>query len=106
MTEGLAIEIAKQKMQQLGNGKEYLFHLRHLQISPLTQVKLKAQNELFILIKPPDDVKVYSKAGIYNMMDTDINEMQYVHRGLTTVFNQHKQDHLHVKFLQVTPKIK
>jgi len=106
MTEGLAIELAKQKMLELGVGENYLIRFRHFQIAPLSQVKLKGFNELLILVRPDYNVKVYSKAGIYNEQDNGINEMQYVHRGVTVIFNQKKDAYLQVKVLQVIPKLK
>lgn len=102
MTEGLAIEIAKQKMAELEQ-ENYLFRLRHFQLAPLTQFELKAFNELLILIQPDDQLKVYSKTGIYNKQDKGINEMQYLHTGVTTLYNQ-SPEYLHIKLLQVIPK--
>jgi hypothetical protein len=106
MTEGLAIELAKRKMEELGNGENYLVRLRHFQIAPVSKVELKADNELFILIAPDEQVKVFSKAGVYNILDNKINEMQYLHRGNICIINQSTKTFIQVKFLQVIPKIK
>ena len=106
MTEGFALELAKQTMNELGVGENYLIRFRHFQIPPASKIELKAQNELLIIIKPNRFLKVYSKAGIYNELDNRINEMQYIHRGRTTIINQLKKDYLQVKILQVIPKLK
>lgn len=106
MTEGLAIEVAKQKMLELGAHENYLIRFRHFQLAPMSEIKLNGYNELLILIRPQSHVIVQSKAGIYNEQDTGINEMQYVHRGLVKISNQQKADYLHVKVLQVIPKLK
>jgi len=106
MTEGLAIELAKQKMLELGVGENYLIRFRHFQVAPLSGIKLKGFNELLILVRPDADLKVYSKTGIYNEKDSRINEMQYVHRGVTVIFNQRKEGFLQVKLLQVIPMLK
>jgi len=106
MTEGLAIEIAKQKMMEIGVGENYLIRFRHFQIQPLSKVELKGHNEFLILIQPDRYIKVYSKAGIYNELDNGINEMQYVHRGVTVLFNQQTRGTLQVKVLQVIPTLK
>ncbi|MBL4862834.1 MAG: hypothetical protein JKY09_07455 [Crocinitomicaceae bacterium] len=106
MTEGLAIEIAKQKMMELGVGENYLIRFRHIQLAPLSKLELKGHNELLILIHPDPYLKVYSKAGIYNQKDDGINEMQYMHRGLTVIFNQGTEYYLQVKVLQVIPRLK
>ena len=101
MTEGLAIEIAKKKMQELGSGDNYLIRLRHIQLAPEQQLLIKGFNELLILIEPSSDLYVFSKAGIYDINDTGINEMQYIHRGETTLKNQNALEVLHVKLLQI-----
>lgn len=106
MTEGTAIEIAKKMMLELGIGDDYIFRYRHFQIAPQKEVKIKGYNELYILLHPEADLKAYSKAGIYNIQDKGINEMQYVHRGYITLINQGKGAYLQVKVLQVIPKLK
>lgn len=106
MTEGLAIELAKRKMEELSVGENYLLRFRHFQIAPVSKLELKASNELFILIDPDSMIKVFSKAGVYNVQDNKINEMQYIHRGNITVINQGKKEFMQVMFLQVIPKLK
>jgi len=106
MTEGMALELAKQTMKELGVGENYLIRFRHFQIPPSSKIELKSQNELLIIIKPFKYLKVYSKAGIYNELDNRINEMQYIHRGVTTLINQMKEGYLQAKLLQVIPKLK
>lgn len=105
MTEGLAIEIAKQMMQEQGVNDQYIYRYRHFQLAPLGKLELKGHNELLILIRPDEQVKAYSKAGIYNVLDTRINEMQYLHRGVVTIINQSRDRYLQVKLLQVIPKL-
>ncbi|MBL4862070.1 MAG: hypothetical protein JKY09_03515 [Crocinitomicaceae bacterium] len=103
MNEGTAIEIAKQKMRELGICEnDYIFRYRHLRIDPLEKRILKGENNLFILISPSYYVKITSKAGEYNMLDTGINEMQHVHRGLITVENLSEKQ-LDVRFIQIIP---
>ena len=106
MTEGLAIELARQQMMELGNGEDYIIRLRHFQIPPSSKIQLTGHNELLILIRPEHEVKMYSKSGIYNELDNRINEMQYLHRGLTVIINQKSEGYLQVKVLQVIPKLK
>ena len=106
MTEGMALELAKQTMNELGVGENYLIRFRHFQIPPSSKIELKAHNELLIIIKPYRFLKVYSKSGIYNELDSRINEMQYIHRGVTAIINQMKEGYLQAKILQVIPKLK
>jgi hypothetical protein len=103
MTEGTAIELAKQKMKESGE-ENYILRFRHFQLPPISKVELNAYNELLILIRPEPYVKMYSKTGIYNSQDTKINEMQYLHQGATIIINQDYKNHLQVKVLQVIPK--
>ena len=105
MTEGLAIELAKRKMEELGVGENYLLRLRHFQIGSLSKLELDGENHLYILVDPDNLTKVYSKAGVYNVLDEKLNEMTYLHRGKITVNNQ-GGGYLQVKFLQVIPKNK
>ena len=106
MTEGFALELAKQAMNEMGVGENFLIRFRHFQVPPSSKIELKANNELLIIVKPSRYLKVYSKAGIYNELDSRINEMQYIHRGLTVIINQQRKGFLQVKILQIIPKIK
>ena len=105
MTEGLAIEIARQMMQEQGVNENYTFRLRHFQLAALATLKIRAHNELYILLNPDNQIRVSSKAGTFNLTDARINEMQYIHRGVITLINQSKGIPTHVKMLQVIPKL-
>ena len=105
MTEGLATELARQKMKELGVGTNYLLRFRHLQLGPLQKKEISASNELIILIHPNEKLKVFSNAGIFNLRDKRINEFQYVHRGETIIINQDKDEFQFVTFLQVIPTL-
>ena len=105
MNEGTAIEIAERKMSEMGVGDNYILRYRHLRLDPLEKQKIKAENHLYILIRPSKSIKVASKAGIYDMIDSGINELQYTHRGLILIENLVKA-RVDVKFIQVIPKQK
>ena len=106
MTEGLAIEVACAKMQELGVGKDYLIRYRHFQILPSGQLILKDKNDLMILLTPDVDTRVQSRTGIYDIKDLGIVEMQYLHSGEITIDNQNIKLPIQVKFLQVIPTLK
>lgn len=106
MTEGLAIEIAKQMMKEQGIGDQYIIRFRHFLIPTSGTLEIKAHNELFILLRPEYLFSVSSMAGTYNLADIRINEMQYLHRGLITIVNKSKGTPVFVKMLQVIPKLK
>jgi len=103
MTEGLAIEIAAQKMCELGIGKDYLLRYRHFLVEPSGTRVIKGDNHLYILLTPETDARVNSKNGIYDARDIAINEMQYLHSGEITLFNQNPKVLVSIKFLQVIP---
>lgn len=102
MTEGTAIDLAKKRMQKLGI-TDYLIRYRHLQIAPLKSIELEGENNFYYLIQPGSYTKVQSKAGVYDLRDNAINEMQYIHRGRITVSNLYQKRYLQVKFIQVIP---
>ena len=81
MNEGTAIDFAEKRMKELGI-ENYLVRYRHLQIAPLSQITLDGENHLYLLVQPNIYTRVKSKAGIYNVRNNAINEMQYIHRVL------------------------
>lgn len=103
MTEGLAIEIACAKMQELGIGKDYLLRYRHFQLQGSETMNLKSDNDLFILLTPEADTRVYSRMGIFDLKDFAVSEMQYIHSGNITIENLNIKFPIQVKFLQVIP---
>lgn len=105
MNEGTAIEIAEQKMKELGVGKEYIIRYRHLMLDAGEKKKIKGENHLYILVQPDLGIMVASKAGIYNMRDAGINEQQYIHRGQLLI-ESFLRSRIGVKFIQVIPKQK
>lgn len=102
MKEGTAIELAQKRMEELGI-KNYLLRYRTLQLAPLAKLIIDAENHLYYLIEPSVYAIVRSKAGICNLRDITINEMQFVHRGKITIQNQYETNYLLVKFIQVIP---
>jgi len=102
VNEGTAIEVAKSKMKELGVGENYIIRYRHLRLDSQEKRRIKGENHLYILIQPTYWIKVKSKAGIYNMSDNGINELQHIHRGLIEVENPSRR-RLDAKFIQVIP---
>lgn len=100
MNEGTAIEIAKTTMAEKGK-TNYLIRYRHFQLQPKEELVIKAENMLIILIRPGSLLKVYSKAGMFNLQDSTLDQQQYVHRGLTKLINQDARSVQRLVFLQV-----
>jgi hypothetical protein len=105
MTEGLAIEIAKQIMKEQGVGESYLLRFRHFQIQPSKQVKIKSPYKS-ILLTPDIDTRMSSRTGLFDQRDAGNAEMQYVHSGLITIDNLNVKLPIQVKILQVIPILK
>lgn len=103
MTEGLAIEVACAKMREQNVGKNYLVRYRHFQLQPGKQITLKVQSDLLILLTPDIETRVLSKSGIFDLKDSGVLEMQYLHTGTVTVENLSVKNPIQVKFLQVIP---
>lgn len=106
MTEGLASEIAEEKMRQIGlKRKHYMLRYRHLRFAEQGKQVLKGENQFFIVINVPKGVKVQSKAGLFDLQDSGLSELQHVHRGLTWVTCENTST-TDVILLQIIPKIK
>lgn len=102
MNEGTAINIAEHKMKELGVGENYILRYRHFRLDPLEEREIKGENHIYILTYPFFNIKVSSKAGVYDLEDDGINELQHVHRGIIRIKNK-SNVRLDVKFIQVIP---
>lgn len=104
MTEGLAIEIAKNVMRERGIYCEaYLLRFKHLILRFGEKRTVVAHGELYLLLSPVGNVRITSSWGVYDTVEL-LNEAQYVHSGIMLVENTDIKLPVHVKFLQVIPK--
>ena len=103
MTVDLAIEYIRRRMEELGYPSKYMLRLRHLVMQPLEQRETSIDNQLWILVEPPCEIRVESTAGIFDASEDMVNELQYEHRGEVKVTNQSVFLN-HVRFIQVIPK--
>jgi hypothetical protein len=103
MTVAFALDYIPRRMQELGFGNDYLVRWRHIQVDKLNTVIINSGNDLFLLIDPVSGMKVKSKAGIFDLDDFSVNEMQYEHRGKIGVVNTGLFP-LMALFIQVIPK--
>ena len=104
MTEGTALDFAKSKMNELGV-EDYRLRYRHIIFKGREKKILKGENQLFIFIQSYGQVKITSKAGIYDRTDAAINEMQYIHTGLIEIENNSTRQ-TEVRMIQVIPTYK
>ncbi|WP_257574605.1 hypothetical protein [Hydrobacter penzbergensis] len=54
-------------------------------------------------MEPPDDVRVESKMGLFDLSEENINELQYEHRGFLNITNLSALTS-HLRMIQVIPK--
>lgn len=101
MFETIAIAIAKSKMNEQGV-EEYILRHRHIRLDSLRDRIIDAHNEWYILLDQPTFVKVQSKAGIYDLQDIALREIQHVHTGRITLTNSANESAT-VEFLQLIP---
>lgn len=104
MTTGFAIDYIPKRMCELGHGSQYIVRYRHMVMQPKEERKINATNQMFLLIDPCGDLRVESTAGLYDMSEDQVNELNYEHRGEITVINQ-SIFISHVRFIQVIPQI-
>ena len=105
MTVNLALEYIPRRMAELGYGCEYHLRFRHLKLGTLETIQLNAFNQLIILLEPPNDVRVESDTGVFDLSDYLLNEIQYEHRGMVKIINQMVMTG-NIRFIQVIPKKK
>jgi len=103
MTFDLALEYIPKRMKELGYDNNYHIRFRHFRLKPAEEKSIQASGQLFILVEPPNDVKVQSDMGIFDYSEFLINEMQYEHEGTITITNQTALMN-HVRFIQVLPQ--
>lgn len=90
-------------MCELGHSSNYTIRLRHLVLKPSEKREIPAQNQLMILIEPYCDIRIESEAGVFDLSEDLVNELQYEHRGSLKIFN-HSFFINHIRFIQVIPK--
>ncbi len=103
MTSQLAIEYIPKRMCELGYGSHYTVRFRHLVLQPFEEREISVHNQLMILIEPFCDVRIESTAGMFDLSEDLVNEMQYEHRGDLKITN-HSIFINHIRFVQVIPK--
>ena len=103
MTINLALEYIPRRMCERGYGNRYIMRFRHLRLDPGEERRLRGYQQLFLLIEPPDDLKIESESGSFDVSDDRANELQYEHEGEIIISNLSPFSN-HVRFIQVIPK--
>ncbi len=102
MTESLALEYIPLRMKELGH-TGYALRLRHFLLGAKKKMKLHAEGQLFMLVEPDCMISVNSEGGVFDLTETNINELSYEHQGSIRIRN-YASVQVSVKFIQVIPK--
>ncbi|MGF2410749.1 hypothetical protein [Ferruginibacter sp.] len=102
MTINLALEFITRRMRELGYSDNYSIQLRHFILPAKSKQKIHAQNQLFVLIEPPETIFVKSDTGVFDVTTDNINELQYEHKGEIRIRN-YSAITQHARFIQVIP---
>lgn len=102
MVPALAHEYVKRRMVELGYGDKYHMRLRHF-ILQGTEVRTeKAYGSYYILVEEPQRISIKSQNGLFDLDNTNTNELQYEHHGKIRIENTGRQP-ARVRFIQVIP---
>lgn len=102
MTTALALEYIPRRMQELGHGQSYYIRFRHIVLQPNEQLEIEAYNQFYILVEEPENVKINSDFGMYDLSESRTNEQFYEHQGNILITN-YSLTITHVRFIQVIP---
>ena len=105
MTTALALEYIPRRMQELGHGKSYYIRFRHIVLQPKEQIEIAAYNQFYMLVEEPENVKILSDFGVYDLSENRTNEQFYEHQG-TILITNYSPTATHVRFIQVIPSDK
>lgn len=103
MTIALAIEYIPRRMNDIGIGTNYYTQFKHFIVQPLETLEIDADNQFFIQVDEVDGIRIESDFGIYDLSDTNTNELKYEHQGKITLYN-YSASIKHIRFIQIIPK--
>ena len=103
MTIDLALEYIPKRMQELGFNEHYHLRMRHLILQPQAEVSISSYNQLVLLVDEVNDIRVESDTGVYDLTETNVNELTYEHQGAVKITNQSPLIS-RIRFIQVIPK--
>jgi hypothetical protein len=102
MTEALALAYIPSRMEELGH-EAYSLRLRHFLLGAKKKLKVHGDGQLFLLLEPDCMISVSSDSGVFDLTQTNINELSYEHQGSIRIRNYGAVPQS-VKFIQVIPK--
>ena len=103
MTINLALEYIPRRMEELGYKKNYIIRFRHLILQANETQTIDADNQFFYLIEEAENVRVESETGVFDLSESNVNEMQYEHQNKIQITN-YLSDINHLRFIQIIPR--
>ena len=103
MTTALALEYIPRRMEELGHGANYYIRFRHIVLQPAERLEIEAYNQFYILVDEPENMRIVSDFGIYDLSNDKTNEQFYEHQG-TILIKNYATVVSHARFIQVIPK--
>lgn len=100
MTPEIAYDYIKHRMAELGHKDDYHIRFRHFVLSPMEVRIIKQGLQLMVLADSIENLRIESEMGIYDLLETATNELQYEHQGNITLTN-YSPNPLHVRMIQV-----
>ena len=102
MNLAFALDYIPRRMSEMGFGNNYATRYRHLLVEDKTYIMIDADNQYWYFIEP-DDLKIESERGVFDLADKTINIQQHEHSGKIKVSNNTADMDLWVLFIQVIP---
>lgn len=97
-----ATEYIARRMKQLGYGDDYYIRFRHFVLQSGKPRIEDAYTQFFILTDEPEDVRIESDTGLYDLKEKATNEQIHEHQG-EIIINNYGDTAADVKFIQVIP---
>lgn len=103
MNVAVAMEYIPRRMKELGYGSDYYIRFRHLVLEADEKREMNANNQFYILIEEPNEIKITSDFGFFDLDEKNTNEQDYEHQGRIVIYNYSSSPNS-IRFIQVIPK--
>jgi hypothetical protein len=102
MSPSIVMEYIRSRTRELGFGDDYILRLKHILLEPLQEMSLHTTKDFYVLIEMPEDIRIESERGVFDLSDLNLSEQEYEHRGSITITNQYIFKN-HLKMIHVIP---
>ncbi|HJV19389.1 MAG TPA: hypothetical protein VJ552_05870 [Sediminibacterium sp.] len=102
MSPAIVMEYIRFRAKELGLGEAYILRMKHFAIPPQQQLNLHTSKDFYVMIEMPEDLRVESDRGVYDLSELDQSEQEYEHRGTIQISNLFNFTN-HLKMIQVIP---